>query len=75
MRYNPHDNGVAEIMNREILNMVHSMMSFKNVKLMFWVDAVLCAVYIKSFLKSTFSSFFIISMKSSFTIKSIFIKI
>jgi len=28
--------------------MVHSMMFFKNVKLMFWADAILCAVYIKN---------------------------
>ena len=34
-------------MNKTILNMVRSMMLFKNVKLMFWADAVLCAVYIK----------------------------
>jgi hypothetical protein len=28
--------------------MVRSMMFFKNVKLMFWADAVLCAVYVKN---------------------------
>ena len=28
--------------------MVHSMMFFKNVKLVFWVDAFLCAVYVKN---------------------------
>jgi len=28
--------------------MVHSMMFFKNVKLMFWADAVLCVVYVKN---------------------------
>jgi hypothetical protein len=28
--------------------MVHSMMFFKNVKLMFWDDAVLCVVYVKN---------------------------
>eukprot|EP00253_Pinus_taeda_P034051 PITA_34051 len=42
--YSPQHNGVAEIMNRTILNMVHSMMFFKNVKLMFWADVVLCVV-------------------------------
>ena len=46
--YNPQQNGVAERMNRTILNMVRSMLFFKNVKLMFWADAVLCAVYIKN---------------------------
>jgi hypothetical protein len=35
-------------MNMTLLNMVHSMMFFKNVKLMFWDDAVLCAVYVKN---------------------------
>jgi len=34
--------------NRTILNMVRSMMFLKNVKLMFWVDAVLCVVYVKN---------------------------
>jgi len=46
--YNPQQNKVAERMNRTILNMVHSMMFFKNVKLMFWVDAVLCVVYVNN---------------------------
>ena len=34
--YNPQQNGVVERMNRTIMNMVRSMMFFKNVKLMFW---------------------------------------
>ncbi|WP_369124376.1 hypothetical protein, partial [Actinobacillus pleuropneumoniae] len=46
--YNPQQNGVAERMNRTILNMVRSMLFFKNVKTMFWADAVLCAAYIKN---------------------------
>jgi hypothetical protein len=46
--YNPQHNGVVERMNKTLLNMVRSMMFFKNVKLMFWVDAVLCAVYVKN---------------------------
>ena len=33
--YNPQQNGVAERMNRTLLNMVRSMMFFKNVKLIF----------------------------------------
>jgi len=41
--YNPQQNGVAERMNRTILNMVRSVLFFKNVKIMFWVDVVLCA--------------------------------
>jgi hypothetical protein len=39
---------VVEKMNMTLLNMVCSMMFFKNVKLMFWDDAVLCAVYVKN---------------------------
>lgn len=46
--YNPQHNGVAERMNKTILNLVCSMMFFKNVKLMFLVDAVLCVVYINN---------------------------
>lgn len=48
MPYNPQYNGVAERMNRTILNMVRSMLFFKNVKIMFCADAVLCAAYIKN---------------------------
>lgn len=44
--YNPQQNGVAERMNRTLLNMVRSMMFFKNVKLIFWGEVVLCATYI-----------------------------
>ena len=46
MPYNPQQDGVAERMNRKILNMVRSVMFFKNVKLMFWANEVLCDVYI-----------------------------
>jgi hypothetical protein len=35
-------------MNKTLLNMVCSMMFFKNVKLMFWANVVLCAVYMKN---------------------------
>jgi hypothetical protein len=35
-------------MNRTPLNTVRSMIFFKNVKLMFWGDAVLCAVYLRN---------------------------
>jgi len=46
--YNPQHNGVAERMNKTILNMVCSIMLFKNVKVMFLADAVLCDMYIKN---------------------------
>ena len=51
--YNPHKNGVVEHMNRTLLNMVRSMMFFKNVKLMFLGEVVLCVVYIQNQCPST----------------------
>ena len=48
MPYNPQHNRVDETMNRTILNIVCSMMFFKYVKLMFWADAVLCAIYVNN---------------------------
>jgi len=35
-------------MIRTLLNMIHSILSFKNVKLMFWDDAVLCVLYVRN---------------------------
>jgi hypothetical protein len=35
-------------MNMTLLNMVCSMMFFKNVKLIFWDDVILCVVYVKN---------------------------
>ena len=35
-------------MNRTLMNMARSMMFFKNVKLMFWCDAVVCATYLRN---------------------------
>ena len=46
--YNLQQNDVAERINRTLLSMVRSMMFFKNVKLMFWGEAVLCAAYIRN---------------------------
>jgi len=51
--FNRQQNGVVERMNRTLLNMVRSMIFFKNVKLMFWGEAVLCVVYIKKISHST----------------------
>ena len=38
--YNPQQNGVAERMNRTLMNMARSMMFCKNAKLMFWGDVL-----------------------------------
>jgi len=46
--YNPQQKSVVERMNMTLLNMVHSMMFFKNVIFMFWADVVLCVVYVKN---------------------------
>ena len=35
-------------MNRTLMNMARSMMFFKNVKLMFWGDALVCATYLRN---------------------------
>ena len=51
--YNPPQNDVAERMNRTLLNMVRSMMFFKNVKLMFWGEVVLCTEYIRNWCPSS----------------------
>jgi hypothetical protein len=46
-QYNLQQNVVAERKNKTLLNIVCSMMFFKNVKLML-VDIVLCTVYVKN---------------------------
>ena len=51
--YSPQQNGVVERMNITLLNMVRSMMFFQNFKLMFWGEAVLCAVCIRNRRPST----------------------
>ena len=45
--YNPHQNDVVEIMNNTLLNMVHSLLFFKNFKLMFWGNVVVCILFEK----------------------------
>jgi hypothetical protein len=46
--FNPQQNGMVERMKRTLLNIIRSLIFFKNVKLMFWGEAVLCVVYIKN---------------------------
>jgi hypothetical protein len=46
--YNPQQNDLAKRMNMTFLNMVHFMMFFKNIKLMFLADAILCEFYVKN---------------------------
>lgn len=46
--YNPQQNDVAKRINKTILNMVWSMMLFKNVKLMFLDYVILCVEYVKN---------------------------
>jgi hypothetical protein len=46
--YIPQKNGVAERMNETLLNMVRSMMFFKNLKLMLWDDVGQCEIYVKN---------------------------
>jgi transposase InsO family protein len=46
--YSPQQNGVAERMNRTILDMVRSMLKSKNLPKEFWAEAVNCAVYLRN---------------------------
>ena len=50
--YNPQQNGIAKRMNRTLMNMVRLMMFFKNVKMKFWGDAVVCATYLRNIIAS-----------------------
>jgi hypothetical protein len=50
--YNAQKNSVVERMNKTLLNMVCSMLFFKNVKLMFWADEVMCAMYLRNIIPS-----------------------
>jgi transposase InsO family protein len=51
--YTPQQNGVAECMNKTLLNTVRSMMFFQNVRLIFWGEVVLCVVCIPNQCPST----------------------
>eukprot|EP00171_Calliarthron_tuberculosum_P022481 IDg22481t1 len=44
--YTPQQNGVAERMNRTIINLVRSIMHFKGVEKRFWAEAPSTVVYV-----------------------------
>ena len=44
--YTPQQNGVAERKNRTVMNMVHSMLSNKNIPKTFWPEAVNWTIYV-----------------------------
>lgn len=46
--YNPQQNNVAEWMNKKLLNMIRSMMFFKNVNWCFGENQFFCATYIRN---------------------------
>lgn len=46
--YTPHQNGVAERMNRTLKDLMRSMLLHKNVPQEFWADAVTTAAYIRN---------------------------
>lgn len=45
-KYTPHQNGVVERKNRNIMEMARSMLKAKNLSNVFWVEVVACVVYI-----------------------------
>ena len=44
--YTPQENGIAEQMNRTIVEMAHTLLSEANILIMYWCFAVIYAVYI-----------------------------
>lgn len=46
--YTPQQNGIAERMNRTLLNLVRSMLHHKNIPTHFWAEAFSTAVYIRN---------------------------
>ena len=45
-RYTPQHNGVAERKNQTIINMVRSMFKENNLSNDYWVEAIVCSIYI-----------------------------
>ena len=46
--YTPQQNGVAERMNRTLLGMARSMLTFKNLSPLYWAEAIHTAVYLRN---------------------------
>ncbi len=46
--YTPQQNGVAERMNRTLMNLVRSMLHHKNIDKRFWAEALATAVYVRN---------------------------
>ena len=46
--YTPQQNGVAERMNRTLLNLVRSLLYHKNIEKRFWAEAMATAVYVRN---------------------------
>lgn len=46
--YNPHQNGVAERLNRTLMELVRAMLHYKSIPKRFWAEALSVAVYIRN---------------------------
>ncbi|CDF39892.1 unnamed protein product [Chondrus crispus] len=46
--YTPEQNGVAERLNRTLIDLVHSMLSHKQVSKRFWAEALATSVYVRN---------------------------
>ncbi len=46
--YTPQQNGVAERMNRTLMNLVRSMLHHKGIEKKFWAEALATAVYVRN---------------------------
>ncbi len=48
LAYTPQQNGVAERMNRTLMNLVRSMLHHKRIDKRFWAEALATAVYVRN---------------------------
>ena len=46
--YTPEQNGVAERLNRTLMNLVRSMLAHKTINNRFWAEALATAVYVRN---------------------------